>query len=155
MKQANRTSHNTILEYSLWVSEQIEKIKKSVCALNSDIVQNEIFDFNVKEIIDRILNYTNRKELPVELERIIAKAIINIYKKIENEQNNNGEEEKEISSISDNGQSISFSDKVKTYMINSSDDDLFFGFLTQINRFIKVKVVGEDEYTKQLQESNS
>ncbi len=137
------------------MENQVNRIKQYVSVLNSNIEQDEEFDFNVREIIDRILNYTNRKELPVELERIIAKAIINIYKKIENEQNNNGEEEKEISSISDNGQSISFSDKVKTYMINSSDDDLFFGFLTQINRFIKVKVVGEDEYTKQLQESNS
>ena len=137
------------------MENQVDRIKQYVSVLNSNIEQDEVFDFNVREIIDRILNYTNRKELPVELERIIAKAIINIYKKIENEQNNNGEEEKEISSISDNGQSISFSDKVKTYMINSSDDDLFFGFLTQINRFIKVKVVGEDEYTKQLQESNS
>ena len=137
------------------MENQVNRIKQYVSVLNSNIEQDEEFNFNVREIIDRILNYTNRKELPVELERIIAKAIINIYKKIENEQNNNGEEEKEISSISDNGQSISFSDKVKTYMINSSDDDLFFGFLTQINRFIKVKVVGEDEYTKQLQESNS
>lgn len=136
------------------MEEQIERIKKYVCTLNSDIEQNEIFDFNVKEIIDRILNYTNRKELPVELERIISKAIVNIYKKIIYEEKNDGEE-KEVSSISDNGQTISFSDKVKTYMINSSDDDLFLGFVNQINRFIKVKVVGEDEYTKQLQESNS
>lgn len=137
------------------MENQVDRIKQYVSVLNSNIEQDEVFDFNVREIIDRILNYTNRNELPVELERVLAKAIINIYKKIENEQNNNGEEQKEVSSISDNGQSISFSDKVKTYMINSSDDDLFFGFLTQINRFIKVKVVGEDEYTKQLQESNS
>ncbi len=137
------------------MENQVDRIKQYVSVLNSNIEQDEVFDFNVREIIDRILNYTNRNELPVELERVLVKAIINIYKKIENEQNNNGEEQKEVSSISDNGQSISFSDKVKTYMINSSDDDLFFGFLTQINRFIKVKVVGEDEYTKQLQESNS
>ena len=137
------------------MENQVDRIKQYVSVLNSNIEQDEEFDFNVREIIDRILNYTNRNELPVELERVLVKAIINIYKKIENEQNNNGEEQKEVSSISDNGQSISFSDKVKTYMINSSDDDLFFGFLTQINRFIKVKVVGEDEYTKQLQESNS
>ncbi len=137
------------------MENQVDRIKQYVSVLNSNIEQDEVFDFNVREIIDRILNYTNRNELPVELERVLVKAIINIYKKIENEQNNNGEEQKEVSSISDNGQSISFSDKVKTCMINSSDDDLFFGFLTQINRFIKVKVVGEDEYTKQLQESNS
>jgi len=137
------------------MEEQIDRIKQYVYILNSNIEQDEVFDFNIKETIDRILNYTNRKELPIELERIIAKAIINIYKKIENEQKNNGEEEKEVSSISDNGQSVSFSDKVKTYMINNLDDDLFFGFITQINKFVKAKVVGEDEYTKQLKESNS
>lgn len=137
------------------MEKQVDRIKQYVSILNSNIKQDEVFDFNVKEIIDRILNYTNRIKLPVELERVLAKAIINIYKKIENEQNNNGEEEKEVSSISDNGQSISFSEKVKTYMINSTDDDLFFGFITQINKFVKAKVVGEDEYIKQLQESNS
>lgn len=137
------------------MQEKIERIKKYISILNSNIEQDEVFDFNIKEIIERILNYTNRNELPVELERVLAKAIINVYKKIENERNNNEEEQKEVSSISDNGQSISFSDKVKTYMINSSDDDLFFGFITQINKFVKAKVVGEVEYTKQLQESNS
>lgn len=137
------------------MENQVDRIKQYVSVLNSNIEQDEVFDFNVREIIDRILNYTNRNKLPAELERVLAKAIINIYKKIIYEENNNGEEQKEVSSINDNGQSVSFSDKVKTYMINSSDDDLFLGFVNQINRFIKVKVVGEDEYTKQLQESNS
>ena len=126
------------------MEEQIEKIKNY-----------DIFDFNVRETVDRILNHTNRKELPIELERITAKAIISIYKKIENEEENNGEQEKEISSISDNGQTVSYSDKVKTYMINSSDDNLFYGFISQINKFVKAKVVGEDEYTKQLYEKSS
>ena len=137
------------------MEEQIKKIKDYIKVLNPIIEQDNIFDFNVRETIDRVLNYTNRKELPIELERVIAKAIVNIYKKIESEKENNGEEQKEIASISDTGQSVSFSDKVKTYMINSSDDDLFFGFINQINRFVKAKVVGEDEYTKQLQKSNS
>lgn len=134
------------------MEEQIKRIKEYVQLLKLEIEQDEEFDFNVRETIDRILNYTNRKELPTKLERITAKIIVNIYKKLENEEENG--EEKEIASISDNGQSVSFSDKVKTYMINSLDADLFFGFTEQINRFVKAKVVGEDEYTKQLQESN-
>lgn len=136
------------------MEKQIEKIKEYVKVLNSQIEQDDIFDFNVKEVIDRILNHTNRNQLPIELERVIAKAIVGIYKKIENDESNNGEQEREISSISDNGQSVSYSDKVKTYMVNSNDDDLFYGFLSQINKFVKAKVVGEDEYSKQLQESN-
>lgn len=137
------------------MEEQIEKIKSYVEVLSPQIEQDDVFDFNVREVVDRILNHTNRKQLPIELERITAKAIISIYKKIENDKENNGEQEKEISSISDNGQSVSYSDKVKTYMINSSDDDLFFGFISQINKFVKAKVVGEDEYTKQLYEKSS
>lgn len=136
------------------MEKQIENIKSYISVLNPEIEQDDVFDFNVRENIERVLNYTNRKQLPIELERIIAKAITNIYKKIKDEEKNDGEEQKEISSISDNGQSISFSDKVKTYMINSSDDDLFFGFISQINKFVKAKVVGEDEYTKQLQKSD-
>lgn len=137
------------------MEKQIEKIKEYVKILNSQIEQDNIFDFNVKEMIDRILNHTNRKELPVELERVVAKAMVSIYKKIKNDESNNGEQEREISSISDKEQSVSYSDKVKTYMINNNDDDLFYGFLSQINKFVKAKVVGEDEYFKQLQESNS
>lgn len=137
------------------MEEQIEKIKSYIEVLSPQIEQDDVFDFNVREAVDRVLNHINRKQLPIELERITAKAIISIYKKIKNDEENNGEQEKEISSISDNGQSISYSDKVKTYMINSSDDDLFFGFISQINKFVKAKVVGEDEYTKQLYEKSS
>lgn len=136
------------------MEKQIEKIKEYVKILNYQINQDEIFDFNVRETVDRVLNHINRKQLPIELERVIAKAIVSIYKKIKNDEENNGEQEKEISSISDNGQSISYSDKVKTYMLNNSDDDLFYGFLSQINKFVKAKVVGENEYFKQLQEGN-
>lgn len=137
------------------MEEQIEKIKSYIEVLSPQIEQDDVFDFNVRETVDRVLNHINRKQLPIELERITAKAIISIYKKIENDKENNGEQEKEISSISDNGQSVSYSDKVKTYMINSSDDDLFFGFISQFNKFVKAKVVGEDEYTKQLYEKSS
>ncbi len=136
------------------MDEKIGRIKQYVILLNSNIKKDELLDFNIREMIDRILNYTTRKELPTELERIVAKAIVNVYKKIENENSNGGEEQKEINSISDNGQTVSFSEKVKTYMINSSDDDLFYGFFSQINKFVKAKVVGEDEYSKQFQESN-
>lgn len=136
------------------MEEKIDRIKQYVILLNSNIEKNELLDFNIREMIDRILNHTNRNELPTELERIVAKAIINVYKKIENENNNGGEEQKEINSISDNGQTVSFSEKVKTYMISEVDDKLFFGFMEQISRFVKAKVVGEDEYSKQFQESN-
>lgn len=137
------------------MEEQILRIKEYVEILDNDIDLDEIFDFNLYEFIDRALNYMNRKELPIELERIIAKAMVQLYKKINNEEINNGEVQKEISSISDNGQSVTFSDKVKTYMINSTDDEIFYGFTSQFNRFIKAKVVGEVEYTKRLQEINS
>ena len=136
------------------MEEKVDRIKQYVVLLNSNIEQDKVFDFNVREMIDRILNYTNRNEVPVELERVLAKVIVNVYKKIENENNNEGEEQREINSISDNGQTISFSEKVKTYMISEADDKLFFGFMEQINRFVKAKVVGESEYSKQLQESN-
>lgn len=137
------------------MEEQILRIKKYIKILDNNIVQEEIFDFNLSEFIDRALNYMNRRELPTQLERIIAKAIIQLYKKINDEDVNNGEVQKEISSISDNGQSITFSDKVKTYMINSNDDEIFYGFTSQLDKFVKAKVVGEVEYTKKLQESNS
>jgi len=136
------------------MNNQIENIKKYILLLKEDIKNDELLEFNIEEAIDRILNHINRKELPMQLERVTAKAIVNIYKKVENEKENDGEQQKEISTISDHGQSISFSEKTKTYMLNSSDDDLFYGFLGQINKFVKAKVVGENEYSKQLQESN-
>lgn len=95
------------------MEEQILRIKEYVKILDNNIILDEKFDFNLYEFIDRALNYMNRKKLPIELERIIAKAIVQVYKKINSEEINNGEVQKEISSISDNGQSVTFSDKVK------------------------------------------
>ena len=67
------------------MEEKVDRIKQYVVLLNSNIEQDKVFDFNVREMIDRILNYTNRNEVPVELERVLAKVIVNVYKKIENE----------------------------------------------------------------------
>lgn len=59
------------------MEETIEKIKKYVLQLNKNI---EDIDFKVGEMIDRVLAYTRRNSIPIELERIIARAIVLLRK---------------------------------------------------------------------------
>ncbi len=97
-------------------------------------------DFIVDEVIDRALNYMRRKDISTELERVIARAIYNSQRKFEKELD--GAEFK-ISSLTDGGQSVSYSDKVVSYM-NSIDEEVLEGIIPQLRQFRKVGVIYED-----------
>jgi ABC-type uncharacterized transport system substrate-binding protein len=46
-----------------------------------------------------------------------------------------------ISSVSDNGQSVSYANEVTRYFATASDDELFTGFTALLSRYRRVKVV--------------
>ena len=56
-----------------------------------------------------------------------------------------------ISSISDNGQSISYANEVTKYFTTATDDELFTGFSMLLSRYRRVKVA----YPKTNDEQNS
>ena len=55
-------------------------------------------------------------------------------------ESKNGELEHNISSVSDNGQTISYSDKVKSYLVSIDDSELFSGFSKLLAPYRRVNV---------------
>lgn len=136
------------------MDERIKNIKKYVLILNPEIEDNEKLDLELNELIDKVLIYINRSEIPAELERIIARAY-NEYTVREKElkSSNTGE----ISTISDNGQSITYKSKEDTFnsflLSNSFFSDLKAILDAYKKKNKKLVVVGEEtlnEDTKRL-----
>ena len=121
--------------------QQKNLIKEYAKKLNSTITENDLLDFVVDLTVDRVLIYLNEDKLNPKLNRVVAQAIVGVYNKTNNERSNSGAPEQAISSISDNGQSVSYSSKVKNYLGSASDDELFNGFESLLKPYRRVNVV--------------
>lgn len=119
------------------MEELKNNVKKYLAIINAkyDELDEDFVDFLIDETLDRIQLYLNSETIPTKLERIIAGVINNGLSKFDTDNNI------VISSISDNGQSISFANEVKKYFSTSSDEELFTGFTSLLNRYRRVKVV--------------
>lgn len=142
------------------MEEQINDIKAYLAIINKDLETIEynysgLIDFIILEVIDRICLYLNRESIPDKTERIIANIVnTNLGKAIAMVNNEDGiakVPEQAISSISDNGQSISFVNEVKRYFTSTSDEEIFAGFASILSRYRRVKVV----HTKNNAKSDS
>lgn len=110
----------------------------------SDVANSEenadLLDFSIDEVADRVLLYLNRKDLPTETERIVARIVSRIFNQTINSKSSTSTDSA-ISSMSDNGQSISFSNEVKNYLASSDDNELFTGFAKLLTPYRRVNVV--------------
>ena len=128
-------------------NEQIARIKEYIHIINPSVVisNNNLLDFCIYEVGDRIQLYLNSDTIPKKIERIIAKIVNTGLKKClkDIELSNEGENEidRAITSISDNGQSISYTNEVTKYFTTATDEELFTGFSALLSRYRRVKVV--------------
>lgn len=100
----------------------------------------DLLDFSIDEVADRVLLYLNRKDLPTETERIVARIVSRIFNQTINSKSSTSTDSA-ISSMSDNGQSISFSNEVKNYLASSDYNELFTGFAKLLTPYRRVNVV--------------
>lgn len=119
-------------------SSQDTRIKEYAKTLNRQIEDGDLLDFVTSEVMDRVLIYLNDDQLDMRLERIVARIVSGIF--AESTENQDGQISHEISSISDNGQSISYSDKVKSYLISAEDTEIFGGFTKLLAPYRRVNV---------------
>ena len=122
-------------------SEQETRIKTYAKLLNSRIEDGELLDFVTLEVLDRVLVYLNDNTLDQKLERIVARIVSGVF--AESQESSDGELSHNISSISDNGQTISYSEKVKSYLVSTDDDELFSGFSKLLAPYRRVNVASE------------
>lgn len=126
------------------MEESIERIEEYIGILSTKTYSEDLLEFAIGEVIDRVQLYLNSDSLPEKCERIVAKIVVNNLKEISNNidaESSNEDSEQVISSISDNGQSITFSNEVKKYYVNASDDDVLRGFTSLLSRYRRIKVV--------------
>ena len=119
-------------------SSQEARIKEYAKLLNDKIEDGDLLDFVTLEVKDRVLVYLNDEVLDTKLERIVARIVSGVF--TESLENKDGELEHNISSVSDNGQTISYSDKVKSYLVSTDDSELFSGFSKLLAPYRRVNV---------------
>lgn len=139
------------------MDEIIANIKKYLKIINKNIetIDKDLVDFAIGEVLDRVQLYLNSETIPTKLERILANIVNTGLKKclkeIEISSEDNTAVDQVVTSISDNGQSISYANEVTKYFTTASDEELFTGFTGLLSRYRRVKVV----YPKINDESNS
>ncbi|MCL2631513.1 MAG: hypothetical protein FWD45_00235 [Coriobacteriia bacterium] len=123
------------------MTDQIERIVEYVGKINQTISDQDLLEYTIEAVIDRALLYLGHDKLDERFERIIADVVNGVLLKyITNLEAT--EPDKAISSVSDNGQSISYSHEAVRYLAAADDDELFGGFARLLAPFRTIKVVG-------------
>lgn len=132
------------------MDEIIANIKKYLKIINKNIddiekENNGLVDFAINEVLDRVQLYLNSDIIPTKLERILANIVNNglkrCLKEIEISKEDNTAVDQVVTSISDNGQSISYANEVTNYFTTATDEELFTGFSGLLSRYRRIKVV--------------
>ena len=121
------------------------RIKSYLALINKNLTAIEqanpdLIDFVIASTLERVMLYLNSSEIPTILERMIAEIVNGNLKQILDAKAEDGSE-RQITSMSDNGQSISFSNEAKKYFASTSDDEIFNGYVSILNRYRRIKVV--------------
>ena len=126
----------TIKQYLKIINANIDEIDQTNAGL---------LDFVIGEVLDRVQLFLNCETIPTKLERVLANIVntglTRCLKTLESTKNNINDVDRAISSVSDNGQSISYANEVTRYFTTASDDELFTGFTALLSRYRRVKVV--------------
>lgn len=72
--------------------------------------------------------------IPADIERVLASVIVDVHKEIVNKQSNSGTN-RAVKSISDQGQSITYSDSATNFLNSVSDSEVFSGAIESLNKF--------------------
>lgn len=127
------------------VEAAVAAIKSHIGIINRTAVDTYMLDFSVREVLDRVLIYLNRTDVPEQLVRPLTGIVDGMLRKYTS--NSKAERpDQAISSISDNGQSVSYSENLARYLISATDDEIFGGFTKLMNRYRRPNVV----YPEQL-----
>lgn len=147
----------------------LQRIKNYAKILNSTIEDGAYLDFIVNSVVDRALNYTNRAQLvdryeyllfhagytpeeilentnyegqifghdcpiPPQMERILATVVNNVYADIKVNT-------REVKSMDDNGQSVTFGSDIATTLATATDREIFLGVAEQLDNFKMISVI--------------
>lgn len=123
-------------------TEQITRINGYVKKFNKTITTDDedLLVYSIEMVINRVLLYLNHETLSDRFERIVADVVNEAFVKYKNTKSLT-DVEMAVTSVSDNGQSISYSNEIKTYFSTASDKELFGGFINLMSKFRRANVV--------------
>jgi hypothetical protein len=136
------------------MEEIIASIKGFVLRFKPDLAgEDDLLDMNVEVVVNRALIYMNRMQLvdafeednteespiPSELHIVLAQTVVSAYK---TQQMLNSADTGAIKSIDDNGQSITYSDKVANFFSSGSDSEVFGGTAGLLNQYRLPTILG-------------
>lgn len=120
--------------------DQKTRVKEYISVLNSNIDPGMLLDLVLDTVVDRVLLYLNETTIAPNLERVIAQVVVNAYQKAVADRTATSSDQ-DISSVTDNGQTVSFRDSAKRYMATSSDQELFTGFTALLNSYRRPQTI--------------
>ena len=126
----------------------ISKLKEKLKAINIAIdnaENNALVDFLALEMADRLslylnLDTTNKLQFDERLVSISVRVVSSLLQEAKDKIAGSSTETK-IQSISDNGQTITFSNIAKNYIVTASDNELFGGVANILKPYRRCNVV--------------
>ena len=123
----------------------ISKLKEKLKVVNSITENNDLVDFLSLEMADRLslylnLDTTNRLQYDERLVSISVRVVSSLLQETKDKVAGSSTETK-IQSISDNGQTITFSNVAKNYIATASDSELFGGVANILKPYRRCNVV--------------
>lgn len=135
-----------MLDYDSFV-EALKTATKTINEASADSDKDSLLTYVCQEIADRISVYLNLApnvdntfEFDQRLVKIGARIVSGVF--TQTKTNISGETvDTSISSISDNGQSISYGNATRNYLATATDGELFGGFTELLKPYRRVHVV--------------
>lgn len=123
----------------------ISKLKEKFKVVNSINENNDLVDFLSLEMADRLslylnLDTTNKLQYDERLVSISVRVVSSLLQEAKDKVAGSNTETK-IQSISDNGQTITFSNIAKNYIVTASDNELFGGVANILKPYRRCNVV--------------
>lgn len=123
----------------------ISKLKEKLKVVNSINENNDLVDFLSLEMADRLslyLNLDTDKKLQYD-ERLVSISVRVVSSLLQEAKDKvaGSNTETKIQSISDNGQTITFSNIAKNYIVTASDSELFGGVANILKPYRRCNVV--------------
>lgn len=123
----------------------ISKLKEKLKVVNSIAENNDLVDFLSLEMADRLslyLNLDTDKKLQYD-ERLVSISVRVVSSLLQEAKDKvaGSSTETKIQSISDNGQTITFSNIAKNYIATASDSELFGGVANILKPYRRCNVV--------------
>lgn len=123
----------------------ISKLKEKLKVVNSITGNNDLVDFLSLEMADRLslyLNLDTDKKLQYD-ERLVSISVRVVSSLLQEAKDKiaGSNTETKIQSISDNGQTITFSNVAKNYIVTASDNELFGGVANILKPYRRCNVV--------------